>query len=319
MPLTTLLVSHPAFLDHQTPSGHPERSDRIRVINDKLKGHRFEALQRDEAPEADQVMLERCHPPAYIQAIKESCPASGIARLDADTWLSPGSWEAMLRGAGAATHAVDQVMSGRVRNAFAAIRPPGHHAERQTAMGFCFFNNAAIAARHAQAVHGIERVAIIDWDVHHGNGTQDIFWSDPSVLYVSTHEMPLYPGTGAADETGAFGTILNVPMQAGDGSEAFRAAFDDVVLPRLHEFRPDFLIISAGFDAHRDDPLGNLQLDEADFAWATLQLMALADVHAQGRIVSVLEGGYDLQGLALSVAAHVEALMGGDAGARSTT
>jgi len=319
MPLTTLLVSHPAFLDHQTPSGHPERADRIRVINDKLKSHRFEALLRDEAPEADQVMLERCHPSAYIQAIKESCPASGIARLDADTWLSPGSWEAMLRGAGAATHAVDQVMSGRVRNAFAAIRPPGHHAEQQTAMGFCFFNNAAIAARHAQAVYGIERVAIIDWDVHHGNGTQDIFWSDPSVLYVSTHEMPLYPGTGAADETGAFGTILNVPMQAGDGSEAFRAAFDDVVLPRLHEFRPDFLIISAGFDAHRDDPLGNLQLDEADFAWATRQLMALADVHAHGRIVSVLEGGYDLQGLALSVAAHVEALMGGDVGARSTT
>lgn len=317
--MTTLLVSHPAFLDHQTPSGHPERSDRIRVINDKLKGHRFEALLRDEAPEADQVMLERCHPPAYIQAIKESCPASGIARLDADTWLSPGSWEAMLRGAGAATHAVDQVMSGRAQNAFAAIRPPGHHAEHQTAMGFCFFNNAAIAARHAQAVHSIERVAIIDWDVHHGNGTQDIFWSDPSVLYVSTHEMPLYPGTGAADETGAFGTILNVPMQAGDGSEAFRAAFDDVVLPRLHEFRPDFLIISAGFDAHRDDPLGNLQLDEADFAWATHQLMNLADVHAHGRIVSVLEGGYDLQGLALSVAAHVEALMGADAGARSTT
>jgi acetoin utilization deacetylase AcuC-like enzyme len=264
-------------------------------------------------------MLERCHPQAYIQAIKESCPASGIVQLDADTWLSPGSWEAMLRGAGAATHAVDQVMSGRVRNAFAAIRPPGHHAEQQTAMGFCFFNNAAIAARHAQAVHGIERVAIIDWDVHHGNGTQDIFWSDPSVLYVSTHEMPLYPGTGAADETGAFGTILNVPMQAGDGSEAFRAAFDDVVLPRLHEFRPDFLIISAGFDAHRDDPLGNLQLDEADFTWATRQLMALADVHAHGRIVSVLEGGYDLKGLALSVAAHVEALMGGDTGARSTT
>ena len=319
MPLTTLLVSHPAFLDHQTPSGHPERADRIRVINDKLKSHRFEALLRDEAPEADQVMLERCHPPAYIQAIKESCPASGIARLDADTWLSPGSWEAMLRGAGAATHAVDQVMSGRVRNAFAAIRPPGHHAEQQTAMGFCFFNNAAIAARHAQAVHGIERVAIIDWDVHHGNGTQDIFWSDPSVLYVSTHEMPLYPGTGAADETGAFGTILNVPMQAGDGSEAFRAAFDDVILPRLHEFRPDFLIISAGFDTHRDDPLGNLQLDEADFAWATRQLMVLADVHAHGRIVSVLEGGYDLQGLALSVAAHVEALMGGDVGALSTT
>ena len=262
-------------------------------------------------------MLERCHPSAYIQAIKESCPASGIARLDADTWLSSGSWEAMLRGAGAATHAVDQVMSGRVRNAFAAIRPPGHHAEQQTAMGFCFFNNAAIAARHAQAVHGIERVAIIDWDVHHGNGTQDIFWSDPSVLYVSTHEMPLYPGTGAVDETGAFGTILNVPMQAGDGSEAFHAAFDGVVLPRLHEFRPDFLIISAGFDAHRDDPLGNLQLDEADFAWATRQLMALADVHAHGRIISVLEGGYDLQGLALSVAAHVEALMGFQPGERS--
>jgi acetoin utilization deacetylase AcuC-like enzyme len=223
--------------------------------------------------------------------------------------MMPATLEAARRAAGGAVLAVDEVMRGRIDNAFVATRPPGHHAERATPMGFCFFNNAAVAARHAQAVHGAERVAIMDFDVHHGNGTQDIFWSDASVLYASTHEMPLYPGTGARSETGEFGTIVNAPLRAGDRGEQFRAAMTEVVLPRIDAFRPDLLIISAGFDAHRDDPLANLELVELDFAWATLRLMDLADRHAKGRLVSVLEGGYDLRALAQSAAAHVLALM----------
>jgi acetoin utilization deacetylase AcuC-like enzyme len=203
------------------------------------------------------------------------------------------------------------VVTRKVTNAFCAIRPPGHHAEHRRAMGFCFFNNAAIAARHAQRAHGLERVAIIDWDVHHGNGTQDIFWADPSVLYVSTHEMPLYPGTGALNERGEHDTIVNVPLRAGDGSEIFREAFETAVLPRVMGFQPDLIVISAGFDAHWRDPLANLNLVEADFAWATQELMEIADRHANGRVVSLLEGGYDLQGLAHSAAAHVMALMRG--------
>jgi acetoin utilization deacetylase AcuC-like enzyme len=205
---------------------------------------------------------------------------------------------------------VDEVMLGHVANAFVAMRPPGHHAERVRAMGFCFFNNAAIAARHAQQRYGAERVAIMDWDVHHGNGTQDIFWSDPSVLYASTHEMPLYPGTGALSERGEHDTIVNAPLAAGDGGEVFREAFEAAVLPRIDAFQPDLIVISAGFDAHWRDPLASLNLTEADFAWATKRLMDLADRHAGGRVVSLLEGGYDLEGLAKSTAAHVNALMG---------
>jgi acetoin utilization deacetylase AcuC-like enzyme len=232
-------------------------------------------------------------------------------RIDADTSMSPGSFAAALRAIGGALYAVDEVMTGKAPNAFCAMRPPGHHAETVRPMGFCFFNSAAIAARHAQTKHGAERVAIVDFDVHHGNGTQEIFWSDPTVMYCSTHEMPLYPGTGARSERGEHNTIVNAPLRAGDAGEAFRAAFEQTILPRLREFGPDMVVISAGFDAHLRDPLANLNLVEADYAWVTQKLMEIADAKANGRVVSLLEGGYDLQGLAGSVAAHVTALMRG--------
>ena len=312
--MSTLLVTHPCFVGHQTPSGHPERPDRIRAVDKVLSDPRFAALIREEAPEVELAAVLRCHPSDYVHAIEEANPRDGLVQLDADTSMSPGTWEAVLRGAGASTRAVDAVLKGEVDNAFAAIRPPGHHAEKQTAMGFCFVNNAAVAARHAQKVHGIGRVAIIDWDVHHGNGTQDIFWGDASVMYCSTHEMPLYPGTGAKDERGDFDTIVNAPLKAGDGGEVFRDAFTGLILPRLMAYRPELVIISAGFDAHWRDPLANINLDEADFAWATAKLMDLASSTAGGRVVSLLEGGYDLKGLAGSVGAHVGVLMGGEVG-----
>ena len=234
-----------------------------------------------------------------------------MVRLDADTSMSPGSFEAALRAAGGAMRAVDEVMNQKAANAFVAIRPPGHHAETARPMGFCLFNNAAIAARYAQDRYEVERVAIVDFDVHHGNGSQDIFWSDKSVMYCSTHEMPLYPGTGAMSERGEHNNIVNAPLSAGDGGDAFREAFETAILPRLREFKPDILVISAGFDAHTRDPLANLNLVEADYTWVTKKLMEIADASAQGRIVSLLEGGYDLQGLSRSVAAHVTALMRG--------
>ena len=309
--MTTLLITHPASLAHEMPAGHPERADRLRAVERALEDERFAALIRLDAPlgTLDQVAL--CHPRAYAEAIVAASPTSGMIQLDADTSMSPGTVEAALRGVGAATHAVDEVLQGRAANAFAAMRPPGHHAERTRAMGFCFFNSAAIAARHAQAVHGAERVAIIDWDVHHGNGTQDIFWDDASVLYASVHEMPLFPGTGAASERGERDTIVNVPLRAGDGPDEFRDAFEAGLLPRVEAFSPDLIIISAGFDAHWRDPLANINLVEADFAWATRKLMAIADKCAGGRVVSVLEGGYDLEALSKSAAAHVTALMRG--------
>jgi acetoin utilization deacetylase AcuC-like enzyme len=215
-----------------------------------------------------------------------------------------------MRGVGGAVAATDAVLSGSSDNAFVAVRPPGHHAEIGKPMGFCFFDNAAIAARHAQRNHGIGRVAIVDFDVHHGNGTQDIFWADPTVMYCSTHQMPLFPGTGATSERGEHDTIVNAPLASGDGSAKFRAAFDNLILPQLQKFAPELLILSAGFDAHRRDPLATLNLDAADFGWVTRKLMDVADASAGGKVVSVLEGGYDLQGLKESVAAHVTALMG---------
>lgn len=309
--MTTLLITHPASLQHLTPPGHPERPDRIRVVEQTLEDERFAHLARIEAPRADLDLVTLCHPRHFAEALIAASPATGLIEIEADTTMSPGSLEAALRGVGAAAHAVDEVMQGKARNAFCATRPPGHHAESVKAMGFCFFNQAAIAARHAQKAYGAERVAIIDWDVHHGNGTQEIFWNDPSVLYASTHEMPLYPGTGAASERGEHGTIVNAPLRAGDGSDTFRDAFETAVLPRVDAFQPDLVIISAGFDAHWRDPLANINLVESDFAWATQKLMAIADRRAAGRLVSILEGGYDLEALSKSTASHVLALMRG--------
>jgi acetoin utilization deacetylase AcuC-like enzyme len=246
-----------------------------------------------------------------VEQIRDACPTVGMVRVDADTSMSPGSFEAATRAVGAATRAVDEVMAAKAANAFCAVRPPGHHAETARPMGFCLFNSVAIAARHAQKQHGVDRVAIVDFDVHHGNGSQEIFWSDPTVMYCSTHEMPLYPGTGATSETGEHHNIVNAPLRAGDGGDKFREAMTSVILPRLDGFKPDLVLISAGFDAHARDPLANLNLVEADFAWVTAQLMDRADRYCGGRVVSVLEGGYDLEGLSQSVAAHVTTLMRG--------
>ena len=309
--MSTLLISHPACLDHLTPAGHPERPDRLRAVERALEDERFHMLAREQAPMAEAELIALVHPMDYVEAIRQASPSEGMVRLDADTSMSPGSFEAALRGAGGAVLAVDEVMTGKAANAFVAIRPPGHHAETAKPMGFCFFNNVAIAARHAQKKHGAERAAIVDFDVHHGNGTQDIFWSDRSVMYCSTHEMPLYPGTGAVSERGEFNTIVNCPLRAGDGGDQFRDAMETAIFTRLRAFKPDILIVSAGFDAHTRDPLANLNLVEADYAWVTQKLMQIADECAGGRIVSVLEGGYDLQGLARSTAAHVTALMRG--------
>ncbi|WP_209001490.1 histone deacetylase family protein [Stappia indica] len=307
--MATLYLHHSAYLDHLTPVGHPERPDRLRAIDRILEHERFQTLQREVAPMGRIQDIARVHPSSYIDMLHTMAPQDGLVRVDADTTMSPGTWEAAMRGVGGACQAVDEVMSGKVGNAFSASRPPGHHAETARAMGFCLFNNAAVAARHAQQEHGAERVAIIDFDVHHGNGTQDIFWSDPTVMYCSTHQMPLYPGSGAASERGEADTIVNAPLAAGDGGEEFREAMDLAILPRVETFQPDLVIISAGFDAHTRDPLGGLNLVEADFAWATMKLMEIADRQCGGRVVSVLEGGYDLEGLARSTAAHIMTLM----------
>jgi len=309
--MSTLLITHPACLDHLTPAGHPERPDRLRAIEQALEAEKFQSLARVEAPRATLETIALCHPMDYVTQIRDATPEQGIVHLDADTSMSPGSFEAALRAVGGAVHAVDEIVTKKAINAFIATRPPGHHAETAHLMGFCFFDNAAIAARHAQRRHGLGNVAIVDFDVHHGNGSQEIFWADKSVMYCSTHQMPLFPGTGAVGETGDHNTVVNAPLRPGDGGEAFRAAFENRILPRLEDFRPELVIISAGFDAHIRDPLANLNLVEADFAWVTQKLMDVADRHAGGRVVSVLEGGYDLQGLANSVAAHVTALMHG--------
>jgi acetoin utilization deacetylase AcuC-like enzyme len=307
--VSTLLISSPVFLEHETPQGHPERADRMRVLEKRFSEPDFALLLRKEAPRALLEAATLAHGGHYVDRIAAASPQNGIISLDPDTSMSPGSLDAALSATGAAMLAVDDVLTGKATNAFCLQRPPGHHAEIGKAMGFCLFNHAAIAARHAQRVHGIDRVAIIDWDVHHGNGTQDIFWKDRSVLYASTHEMPLYPGTGEAGETGEHGQIINAPLQAGDDGSRLLAALENHILPKIAAFKPGLIIISAGFDAHRRDPLANLMVEAADFAHATDLVMDLADKVSEGRIVSILEGGYDLEGLSVSAAAHVGRLM----------
>jgi acetoin utilization deacetylase AcuC-like enzyme len=308
--MSTLLLTHPACLEHLTPPGHPERPDRLRAINQVLGEERFNPLVRGEAPEGDLASVELCHGEHYVTELRHVAPTSGLVYIDGDTSMSPGTWEAVMRGVGGAVAATDAIMTGKHSNAFVAVRPPGHHAEKSTPMGFCFFDNAAIAARHAQRKYGIARAAVIDFDVHHGNGTQDIFWSDKTVMYCSTHQMPLFPGTGARGERGEHDTVVNAPLRPEDGSAQFRAAFENAILPELTKFAPELIIISAGFDAHMRDPLASINLRAEDFGWVTSKLMDVADQSAGGRVVSVLEGGYDLQGLSESVAAHVTALMG---------
>jgi acetoin utilization deacetylase AcuC-like enzyme len=309
--MSTLFVTHPASMNHLNPPGHPERPERLRAIEGMLEGEQFQTLARVPAPAADLETVSLCHPMEYVEEIREATPREGWAQLDADTSMSPGSFEAALRAVGGAVHAVDELAAKKAANAFCAMRPPGHHAETARPMGFCIFNQAAIAARYARTRHGLGRVAVVDFDVHHGNGTQAIFWADPTLMYCSTHQMPLYPGTGAVSERGEHDNIVNAPLRPGDGGEQFRAALQTRILPRLSAFGPELIVISAGFDAHVRDPLANLELEEADFGWATRKIMEVADKTAQGRVISVLEGGYDLEGLSRSVAAHVIALMHG--------
>jgi acetoin utilization deacetylase AcuC-like enzyme len=312
--MATLLLTHPVFTAHDTGPGHPERADRMRAIDKVLAHESYNALQRAEAPirvDAEEE-IRRVHPAEHLGKIKGAAELvkkrGESVHLDGDTVMSLATYEAAIRAVGACLDAVDEVMSGHVANAFCQVRPPGHHAEADRAMGFCLFSNAAIAAHYARARHGAERVAVVDFDVHHGNGTQEIFWSDKNLFYGSTHQMPLFPGTGALNETGV-GNIWNAPLREGDAGETFRDAFTNRILGPLHNFSPDLIVISAGFDAHKRDPLGGLRLVEADFMWATEQLGKAAETHTNRRIVSVLEGGYDLDALAKSVAVHVRTLM----------
>jgi acetoin utilization deacetylase AcuC-like enzyme len=305
--MTVLLYTHAACLAHDPGPGHPESPARLRAVLEALDADRFAALDRIEAPRATRAQLERVHHAALVEDVFGNAPQQGFARLDPDTAMCPDSLEAALRAAGAACAGVDALLDGTAARVFCAVRPPGHHATPDTAMGFCLFNNVAIGAAHALS-RGLERIAIVDFDVHHGNGTQDIFWDDARVLYASTHQWPLYPGTGARDERGA-GNIVNAPLAPRSGPAEFRAALRQIVLPALHAFRPQLVMISAGFDAHRLDPLADLALEAADYAWVTRELVEIAQKYACGRVLSTLEGGYSLSALRDSTAAHVAALM----------
>lgn len=307
--MTTLLATHAACLDHDTSPGHPESPARLRAVLQALEGTEFDALSRIEAPQATREQLLRVHPAAHVDAVFAAVPETGYDRIDADTIVSPGSGEAVLRAAGALVAAVDAVIAGTVDNAFCAVRPPGHHAEPMRAMGFCLFNNVAVGALHAMRVHGLDRIAVVDFDVHHGNGTQALFEHEAELFYTSTHQSPLYPGTGSLSERGIANNIVNAPLPPGAGSDAFRDAMRSVVLPMMRKFQPDMVLISAGFDAHAADPLAQMALTTEDFSWVTRELCALAADCCGGRVVSTLEGGYDLGALAASSAAHVRALM----------
>jgi len=303
----TLYYSHPDFLFHNTGPGHPECAERLRSIEKALAAPEFSNLIRLSPPLGSEQQIRLIHPQLHLDTLLEAMPEQGEYYLDHDIVLSPGSKQAAFRAVGAVCDAVDRVLTGTADNAFCALRPPGHHAEPQLAMGFCLFNNIAIAAEYARRQHQLERIAIVDFDVHHGNGTQAAFYRQPNVLYASSHEMPHYPGTGHPSETGV-GNIINVPLAAGDSGIEFRQKYSNIILPALKKFRPELVLISAGFDAHKDDPLASIGLVEDDFKWLTEQLMAIADSCCNGRIVSALEGGYNLKALAASVAVHVKSL-----------
>ncbi|WP_166417369.1 histone deacetylase family protein [Cochlodiniinecator piscidefendens] len=307
--MTTAYFSHADCDLHITPPGHPEQVARLEFIRMALSDARFDGLLRKDAPICDPSDILRCHPQSYVSRVKQAIPNEGWNALDGDTNVTVGSWDAATRGVGANVAAVDLVMSSEVKNAFVGCRPPGHHAEREIAMGFCLFGNVAIAAKHTLDHHGLSRVAVIDFDVHHGNGTQDLLWDEDRVLFASTHQMPLYPGSGAAHETGAHENVLNVPLAANSGSHEMRRAYADVILPAVKAFAPELILVSAGFDAHRMDPLANLNWTTEDFRWLTAQICDVAEECCDGRVVSTLEGGYDLNALAASVAAHVDVLM----------
>ena len=303
--MTTALFTHPDCDGHLEPPGHPEQSARLGAVAHALSGM---DLLRQDAPLGAEADILRCHPQSYIDRIRAALPAQGWAQVDGDTYLAPGSFQAALRGVGGACAAVDLVLSGGAANAFVATRPPGHHAETDTAMGFCLFGNIAIAAKYALDHHKLARVAVVDFDVHHGNGTQDLLWDEPRVMFASSHQMPLYPGSGAAHEVGAHRQIINLPLRAGSSGADMRAAYDAHIFPRIDAFAPELILVSAGFDAHRADPLANLNWTEDDFAWLAGRICDLADDHCAGRVVSALEGGYDLPALAASAAAHVNVL-----------
>lgn len=308
--MTTRYYFHPVCIEHEPSPQHPESPERLRKVSEVLSADEFATLDRQTPPEAERAQIARAHPESYVERVFDLIPEHGYARIDADTIVSPKSGEAALRAAGALVDAVDAVMTGAADNAFCAIRPPGHHAEAERGMGFCLFNNVAVGAAHARAAHGAERVVVMDFDVHHGNGTQAMFWNEPDLFYASTHQWPLYPGTGDKSETGAHGNIVNAPLWAGAGSQDFRTAMREVVLPAMESFGPDLVMISAGFDAHIRDPLAQLELETEDFIWATDEIRKIAEKRCAGRLISTLEGGYDIQALGESVAAHVRALMG---------
>ncbi|MEM6903270.1 MAG: histone deacetylase family protein [Pseudomonadota bacterium] len=308
-PQNLAIIQHDSGMHHDTGPGHPERIDRLRAVSAALGDDRFAEAQRFEAPPADIMAIERVHMPGYAGAVLAAVPDQGLVQVDGDTILSPGSGDAALHAAGGAVLAVDKVMTTEIERAFLAMRPPGHHAEPAECMGFCIFNNVAVAAAHALDAHGLERVAIVDFDVHHGNGTQTMAEADARMLYISLHEFPLFPGTGLPQEQGVHGNILNIPIRAGATGEVYQRAFDADVLPRLNEFAPQLLFVSAGFDADRRDPLAGVELGPADFHWMTAALSQVAHSHASGRIVSVLEGGYDLDALEEGVMAHLTGLL----------
>jgi len=306
--MTTLLFAHESSALHDTGSGHPERPERIRSVMNALAADTFAPLERREAPAADLTDLDRVHPAGYVERLLAAVPNEGLARIDPDTVVSPQSGEAALRASGAIVAAIDAIVAGEATNAFCAVRPPGHHAEPGRSMGFCLFNNIAVGALHARASHGLDKIAVVDFDVHHGNGTQAVCESDPGLLFASSHQYPFYPGTGAASETGV-GNVFNLPLASGSGSTEFRAGFEERILPALRAFRPELILVSAGFDAHARDPLASLQLNEDDYTWITRELCAIAGEFCDGRLVATLEGGYDLEALAASTAAHVHELM----------